>query len=43
MAFENFPYTDIHELNLDWLLAVIKQMQEKIEELEERIEALEGV
>lgn len=27
--FENFPYTNLHELNLDWLIQELKQMQEQ--------------
>lgn len=26
MAFENFPYTDFHNLNLDWLLSKMKEL-----------------
>lgn len=26
--FENFPYTNLHELNLDWLINVIKKIEE---------------
>lgn len=26
MAFENFPYTDFHNLNLDWLLSEMKKL-----------------
>lgn len=25
--FENFPYTNFHELNLDWLLDQMKKIQ----------------
>ena len=32
--FEQLPYTNFHELNLDWII-------EKLQELEERIAALE--
>ena len=28
MSYENFPYTNIHELNLDWLLKEMKKIQE---------------
>ena len=28
MSYENFPYTNIHELNIDWLLREMKRMQE---------------
>lgn len=27
MAFENFPYTDFHNLNLDWLLNTMKDIE----------------
>lgn len=27
--FENFPYTNLHELNLDWLIQELKTMQEQ--------------
>ena len=36
-----FPYTDFHELNLDWVLEQITLMEQKIEELEARVQALE--
>ena len=26
--FENFPYTNLHELNLDWLIGALKQLEE---------------
>lgn len=25
MSFENFPYTDFHELNLDWVIKIVKE------------------
>ena len=28
MSYENFPYTNIHELNLDWILAQLKMIKE---------------
>ena len=28
--FENFPYTNLHELNLDWLINAIKDLQENM-------------
>lgn len=30
--FENFPYTNFHELNLDWILSTIKELDSKIDE-----------
>ena len=39
--FENFPYVNLHELNLDWVMKIIKDFNEKypgfIEELENKI------
>ena len=29
MAFSNFPYTDFHNLNLDWLLDTVKDLNIK--------------
>lgn len=42
MAFDNFPYTDLHELNLDWLLRKVKQLEEKVTELEGKVTELEA-
>ena len=36
MAFEQFPYTNLHDLNLDWLL-------KKIEEVEGNVEAVKRI
>ena len=30
--FENFPYTNFHELNLDWIVKMIKEMNMKLDE-----------
>lgn len=35
--FENFPYTNLHELNLDWVIKVIKDFSEKYPEMIEDI------
>ena len=40
--FENkYPYTDFHELNLDWFLKEFKALTDKVKELEEIVEALD--
>lgn len=31
MAYENFPFTDLHTLNMDWLLATVKEIKQKLE------------
>lgn len=28
MSFENFPYTDFHALNLDWIVKIVKECKE---------------
>lgn len=30
--FENFPYTNLHELNLDWLISEMKALEEKVQD-----------
>lgn len=32
--FEHFPYTNFHELNLDWLLKAVKELDKKIESIQ---------
>ena len=35
--FEQFPYSNFHELNLDWILQKIKELNEKVDSIEDRI------
>lgn len=35
--FENFPYTNFHELNLDWVIKTMKALDEKVDSIEDRI------
>lgn len=38
MGFTNdFPYTDFHEMNLDWILNKIKEFQERIDSFEDTV------
>ena len=49
--FENFPYTNLHNLNLDWIIQELKKIDDdynyikdfipKIPEIEERLDALD--
>lgn len=39
--FNRGPYTDIHRLDLDWLLAKVKEQEATIADLKARVEALE--
>lgn len=32
--FHKYPYTDIHDLNLDWLLKVVKEMKDKFDSID---------
>lgn len=32
MLFEQFPYTNFHEINLDWLLKSVKEMKTEFED-----------
>ena len=29
-VFENFPYTNFHDLNLDWILSQVKALDQKV-------------
>lgn len=31
MLFENFPYTNFHELNLDKIIALVKELEDKVD------------
>lgn len=35
--FENFPYTNFHDLNLDWLLRIVKKFSDTLEGLDDEI------
>ena len=37
IPFNRYPYTDFHEMNLDWVIAELKSMEERIEGLKEEI------
>lgn len=38
--WEHFPYTNFHGLNLDWVLRSIKDLNDRVEALEKRIEEI---
>ena len=40
--FDEFPYTNLNDVNLDWIVDTMRQMQEEIEDLQTRVAALEG-
>lgn len=37
-----YPWGNTQELNLDWVLETIKNLEARVEELEERVTELEG-
>lgn len=37
--FEQFPYTNFHELNLDWILKQLKEFQERLDQFHDTIVA----
>lgn len=39
--FDDFPYTNLNDLNLDWIVETMRAMQEEIEDLQTRVTALE--
>lgn len=38
--YNKYPYTDLHELNLDWILEKVKELEARIENITEDILAL---
>lgn len=37
--FNNYPYTDMHELNLDWCIAKLKELNQRVDDITEDIAA----
>lgn len=35
--FNEYPYTDMHELNLDWCIAKIKELDQRVDQITEEI------
>ena len=35
--FENFPYTNFHDLNLDWIIQALKDLDKKVDTIEDRV------
>lgn len=40
-TFEQFPYTNYHDLNLDWIIEALKELDDRVTDLEARVTALE--
>lgn len=41
-VFEHFPYTNFHELNLDWVLRTLKELETRMDAAEARLTAAEA-
>lgn len=39
-AFEQFPYTNFHELNLDWIIEKIKEFKNEIDNIDVNITSI---
>lgn len=42
MPFEQFPYTNFHELNQDWLIKTVKEVKDKTEDIDEAVAEAEA-
>ena len=40
MAFEQFPYSNFHDLNLDWILGQLKEFQAELTEFRVRLDTI---
>ena len=40
MAFNMFPYSNLHELNLDWILNELKNFSGQLEEFRTRLDTI---
>lgn len=43
MAFNNFPYADFQDLNLDWIIRKIHELEEKIKSIVVQASGVESV
>lgn len=42
-VFEHFPYTNFHDMNMDWIVEKIREVIEQVNSYEDRVEAVEQV
>jgi hypothetical protein len=42
-VFEQFPYTNLHDLNLDWVLQTMREYVATIESLKTTVDAIPGI
>lgn len=41
-AFQNYPYADVHQLNLDWIIKEVKEVKDKEALIDSAVEEAEG-
>ena len=41
-AIQNYPYADVHQLNLDWIIKTIKEVRDKEDELDQAVSDAQG-
>lgn len=41
-AFQNYPYADVHQLNLDWIIKKMKEIRDKEDELDQAVSDAQG-
>lgn len=40
-TFEDFPYVNYHNINMDWIIEALKDLDQRVTDLEARVTALE--
>ena len=40
-VFEHFPYTNFHDLNMDWMLRSMKQLDKEVDDLDQKVDSLD--
>lgn len=41
-AFQNYPYADVHQLNLDWMIKEVKEVKNKTADIDQKVEEAKG-
>lgn len=36
-AFQNYPYADVHQLNLDWIIKEVKEVKDRTDEIDQAV------
>jgi len=41
-AFQNYPYSDVHQLNLDWIIKEVKEVKDRTDEINQAVTDSQG-